>query len=135
MPPKRLQKRTPAMQNRGRGMPGQRRQSQRPLVADPRQRQPQARPIVRPMMPRISRGGRMQEYEARRKSWAGIPIIGGLIELLKSIIYRQEANRVAKRMSHRQILKAPGAKARGRELIAAEQRKYGYEPTKRGKAA
>jgi hypothetical protein len=55
------------------------------------------------MMPRTPRG-RLEAYEQRRKSWAGIPIIGGLIELLKNLIYRREAARVAKRIPHRQNL-------------------------------
>ena len=119
-----------------RGMPGQgHRRQQRPLVAEPRQSQAQARRPVRPMMPKIPRGMDVQRYEAQRKSWAGIPIIGGLIELLRNIVYPSEAARFAKRRPLREGPAALGARGKGKRLIADQWREYGYEPTQRRKTA
>jgi len=73
-------------------------------------------------------------YERQRKSWAGIPVIGSLIELLRHFFYRQDSARVAKRISHRQMLKGPTARAKGRIMVELEMKKHGYNPARSRRA-
>lgn len=105
---------------------GQKPRPKKPLLVDSgMQRRParmaEPRPIVR--LP-------LQRYERQRKSWAGIPIIGGFIELIGKIVYPREEARVAKRMPLGSRF-LPGAKRKGRLQVRLELEKYGYSPRQR----
>ncbi len=78
-------------------------------------------------------GLHVQRQRQQSKSWFGVWGIGPIIEWVLNFAYRGRRHEGHERRKLREGFLAPGAKARGAREIAQQQRKYGYEPTRRRK--